>query len=215
MNNIYNTVMTFHKEISNDENHRYKSWEHCFKYFSLSRDDIEIDKACLHLSFYLASWGMYRGSSYLLWKDYLIHEDVVNLILSSDYKDLQNTIFSENDMRRIEELTKTIRKIYQHKITEVNGEARNVHISDTLVTKIILGTLGCVPAYDRFFLNGMRESELKPLKFNTKSLKMLVDFYNMSQNKKDIDKLAYEINYPVMKILDMYFWQIGYELEAN
>jgi hypothetical protein len=49
--------------------------------------------ACLHLSFYLASWGLYRGSSFLLWKDYLVHHDMVNRILSLQH--LRNIDFSK------------------------------------------------------------------------------------------------------------------------
>ena len=84
-----------------------------------------------------------------------------------------------------------------------------------MVTKILLGTLGCVPAYDRFFLDAWRidnkDQRKWTLTFNKNSLHTLIEFYNKTENKIHIDKLAEEIGYPVMKILDMYFWQIGYE----
>src|ERR1700724_165165 len=48
---------------------RDRSWEHCYRYFR-SADASTIrkdhDQAALQLGFYLASWGMYRGSSFLL-----------------------------------------------------------------------------------------------------------------------------------------------------
>ncbi|MFH1661746.1 MAG: hypothetical protein ABIA02_01460, partial [Candidatus Falkowbacteria bacterium] len=69
---IKETIRDFFKEIEGDDNHRYKSWEHCYNYFSLEDKEINKDIACLHLAFYLASWGMYRGSTFLLQKDYLI-----------------------------------------------------------------------------------------------------------------------------------------------
>ena len=53
---IENIVMEFYDKIIDDKNHRFKSWEHCYNYFN--KNSIEIDLACLHLSFYLASWGM-------------------------------------------------------------------------------------------------------------------------------------------------------------
>ena len=40
-------------------------------------DEPRIDEAALQLGFYLASWGMYRGSSFLLRRTYTVHEEVV------------------------------------------------------------------------------------------------------------------------------------------
>ena len=39
----------------------------------------------LHLAFYLASWGMCRGSSFLLQKDYKVLVPVVEEVLKSEY----------------------------------------------------------------------------------------------------------------------------------
>ncbi|WP_167357013.1 hypothetical protein [Paenibacillus pectinilyticus] len=33
---------------------------------------------------------------------------------------------------------------------------QSVNVTETLVTKVILGTIGCVPANDRFFQNGLK-----------------------------------------------------------
>ncbi len=81
---IKKRILSFHHQLQSDNNHRYKSWEHCFKYFSQGKLDEDI--ACLHLAFYLASWGMYRGSSFLLWKDYLVHREVVQLTAADSRK---------------------------------------------------------------------------------------------------------------------------------
>ena len=44
--------------------------------------------------------------------------------------------------------------------------------SDILVTKIMLGTFGCVPAFDTYFKKGLRV-----WKFGRKSLKKVAEFY--------------------------------------
>ena len=52
------------KYLSNmvqDSNHRFKSWEYCYTAFG-NLDSV--DYLSLHLAFYLASWGMYRGEFY-------------------------------------------------------------------------------------------------------------------------------------------------------
>lgn len=86
----------------------------------------------------------------------------------------------------------------------------------------MLGTLGCIPAYDRFFIDGLKKylnnDKVKYnglLTINEKSLLFLFDFYK--NNKKEINNTREEIkkitgfNYPVMKIVDMFFWSDGYK----
>lgn len=210
----------------NDTNHRYKSWEHCFNFFLQSVDEIDFDKASLHLAFYLASWGMYRGSSYLLNKDYLIHKGLVESIVgNANYKNLQNWDFTSGDdnnnknIKHLFNLNEEIKKYYKENIKYVNGTEKTVNVSDVLSTKIILGIFGCVPAFDRFFIDGFKkylEKEEIPrnLKFNEKSFSKLIKFY--SDNQDEIDPLSNDLDfythkYPPMKIVDMYFWQIGFD----
>jgi hypothetical protein len=218
-----NQVDKFYKQIKSDKNHRYRSWEHCFNYFLKPKKDIDIEKATLHLAFYLASWGMYRGSSYLLQKDYLIHKELLEkVLLSDDYKPLQTWDFSkgENDenIELLFELRDLIKAYYKEKITFVNGvKKEKLIVSDVLITKIILGVFGCVPAYDRYFIFGLKEYDDKfGFTFNKKSFENLIKVYR--ENKEAIDNLSknlefYKHQYPIMKILDMYFWQMGFEKE--
>src|SRR4051812_29076293 len=58
--------------------HRFSSWDHCYKSFGNERTDL--DTLALNLGVYLASWGMYRGSSFLLEFDYKIHVDTARLV---------------------------------------------------------------------------------------------------------------------------------------
>src|ERR1039457_2331405 len=63
-----------------DEHHRYRSWEHCYGYFRTRTPQAiaaHRDHAALQLAFYLASWGMYRGSSFLLQRAYTVHLGVI------------------------------------------------------------------------------------------------------------------------------------------
>jgi len=215
MEDIKNKILSFYQQLESDTNHRYKSWEHCFMYFS--QNGIDERLACLHLSFYLASWGMYRGSSFLLWKDYLIHHEVVKRILSMQH--LRHIDFSKEcdaEIDKIFELSSWIRDWYQKNINNVNGEAKTVNVTDTLVTKILLGTLGCIPAYDRFFIDGLRKKELSHSKLSKNNFLSVVGFY---KGNKDAFSYVQEsimrrsgICYPAMKLVDMYFWQIGFEL---
>lgn len=104
----------FYNDLKADENGRYRSWEHCYSHFIKAREskEVDYDYLSLQLAFYLASWGMYRGSSFLLQKDYKVHIPVVK-----------------------------------------EQELKN-QLSFTLITR----TLGCVPAYDRYFIAGIKNA---------------------------------------------------------
>ena len=80
---------------------------------------------CLHLAFYLASWGMYRGSSFLLQKDYRVHYDVVKEILNERYNSLWNIdceeLTKENNLNLIFEISEKIREIYIRTRNNLDG----------------------------------------------------------------------------------------------
>jgi hypothetical protein len=218
MDDIRNKILTFHTQLESDENHRYKSWEHCYKYFT--GNEIDVDIACLHMSFYLASWGMYRGSSFLLWKDYLIHKKAVEHILQN--KHLQKINYQASGKAHIEEifiLIDWIKNCYQNNIKSINGVARKINVTDTLATKIILGTLGCVPAYDRYFIDGLRAKGLGCSGLKPNNFLAVVRFY--LENKQNFDYVNAKIlensgvNYPPMKLVDMYFWELGFEADKK
>ena len=87
-------------------------------------------------------------------------------------------------------------------------------LSDTLITKILMGTFGCVPAYDRYFIQGVKSQKITTGVFNIHSLLKLADFYE--KNKEKFEKTrknlkVYDLPYPQMKLLDMGFWQIGFD----
>jgi hypothetical protein len=66
-----------------------------------------------------------------------------------------------------------------------------------------MGTLGCVPAYDRYFISGVRNEKAASGNFNIRSILELVEFYNkyyddFEQARKQM--MVCEMEYPQMKI---------------
>jgi len=221
---IKEIVLKYFKDIENDENNRYKSWEHCFSHFQKSRNDFqstEID--CLNLGFYLASWGMMRGSSFLLHKDYKIHKFAVDIIKSPKYKEIwevDSRLYRPDDkfIDLIFNLKEDVRNAYIENIKIVNAKEKTINVTDTLASKILLGTNACAPAYDRYFIDGLAQCGMIKTGFTRKSYIQLIEFYLV--NKKEIDEIQERISmkglkYPVMKILDMYFWQLGYDNDVG
>lgn len=108
--------------------------------------------------------------------------------------------------------------------------------SETLTTKILMGTFGCIPAFDRFFKRGialyknayniekisnykLTQSIERKEKNHSESFKALSAF--AMHNQKEFDNWRSEdvknwrsedVKYPLMKCVDMYFWEIGYEM---
>ncbi len=212
----------FLNNLNSDENSRYLSWEHCYTYFASCKElnDQNHDILALHLAFYLASWGMYRGSSFLLQKDYKVHKDAIKEIYNSKYKPLWgitcDAILTSNNLDLIFELSDKLREIYVEKRKNLDGYD---DISSVLITKILMGTLGCVPAYDRFFMSTIKKFKIASGNYNKQSLHDIAAFYNDNREELQQFKQKLEncrgIDYPEMKILDMSFWYIAFEKESR
>lgn len=214
---ICERVKEFYSAMNPDDNHRHRSWEHCYQFFQ-TKPNIEdpeyMDTACLHLTSYLASWGMYRGKSILLQRDYKIHHKAIEKI--NEHHNLRKA-FSEKLPNETE-----IKNIY-NLVGEIKG-SYDGNVTDTLATKILLGTLGCVPAYDRFFVNGIKFFKKTGSTLNEKNYKKLILWcknnktgLNEAKEKVDLDVLSNrtegEFKYPIMKIVDMYFWTKGKNMD--
>ena len=221
---LINAAQTFYDDARANENGRSRSWEHCYRVFRDARTDPspDYDYLSLHLAFYLASWGMYRGSCFILQKDYRVHTPIVEEILKPEYDCLFGLACA--DLRNSDvwgQYTKLYDKIdaYFDPIREkVAGRKVTTPVSPVLITKILMGTLGCVPAYDRFFEEGARYFGLEKKTYHEDSLLELVDIYEEHNDRLEEARRGMrtdDLIYPQMKLLDMGFWQVGFERDAG
>jgi hypothetical protein len=161
---------------------RYASYDYCFNYFQsfrdrgnvvtlASRDNLET--SCLHLAFYLASWGMFRGSSFLLEKSAKHFQSLIEVLASLDMKiwNIDVGDYSDANSRRL---------LLYCKDEITNALGKNNGPTDTLITKVMLGVFGSVPAFDTYFAKGF-----KLRRFDEKSLESIFTFYD--QNRLIID----------------------------
>ncbi len=201
------------KELSNPT-HRYTSFDYCYNYFKKRNFD-DIEKSCLSLGFYLASWGMYRGSSFLLQENVKYLQPTVEYIANLDKAiwniDVDN--YNETNINIIIEIYKDIKNLI----------IKNNNADLTLITKILLGVFGFIPAFDRYFCTCFREISQGQCGYRTvnkNSLLLIKKFYD--ENKQEIDSLASRtytidfltekktnITYPKAKIIDMYGFTKG------
>lgn len=223
----------FYKELQEHTASRYRSWEYCYTQFYEARKNPEranVDNLSLHLAFYLASWGMYRGSSFLLQYDYTIHTSVVKEILKSEYSTLFGLeckeLNNEQTSSLLKKLNSEISTIYNPFRLELKETEVTQDISNILVSKVLLGTLGCVPAYDRFFVDAVKKNKVTTGNYNIASLQKLIKFYEEHQEKLENLRseflIKYEfdgeektLDYPQMKLLDIGFWKIDFDLSKE
>jgi hypothetical protein len=222
---IADKIKQYHGSVR-EPHDRDRSWEHCYKYFY--ENDAEIIKrerrqAALQLGFYLASWGMYRGSSFLLQYAFTIHEGIVDVVLDSKFSQLWNKDFGSRNTDftlapLIFDLCQEIKKAYQP-----FAKAKNKTVRDMLLTKVVLGTVGCFPAWDTYFDIGYRQCGFRPpSQLTVPFIEEVLQFClaHIADFKSEQSRIDGEQNtptslkpYPLMKLEDMYFHEIGVELD--
>jgi hypothetical protein len=203
---IINKFTTF-----NTPEHRYSSFDYCYNYFFSNKDlTKDIEKSCFELAFYLASWGMFRGSSFLLQKSAKYFVKAIEYINSLDKGiwELDVNKYDDINIDKIIEIYRNLEKLV------IEKEARPI----TLITKIMLGIFGFVPAYDNYFCKTFKEITKGKCSFNSfnkVSLKIIREFYDYNEdavNGLSNKIFTYDfltgkntnIKYPKAKIIDMY-----------
>ena len=223
---IQKDIVAFHQALLRDKHHRYRSWGHCYRYFRrirLGKEILDIDLAALQLGFYLASWGMYRGASFLLWKDYKIHKYAIKELFRDKYDELWHLDYAKIRNREhtailLLKLSEKLRSIYISHVKIVNNKRQQVKVTDTLVSKILLGTMACTPAYDEFVRYGLSIEHIPYSYLNERHILALWEFCKKHDREfRVVQKRIQEngLKYPVMKLADMYFWMRGKRAAAR
>jgi hypothetical protein len=170
-----------------DPTERNVSFDHCFNYFQKYRESgkaheltspANVQLSCLHLGFYLASWGMLRNSK-LMQKNAKYLVPVVEVIATADASlwEIDAHCYDPTNIQRLEELAGKI----CNALPGVSG-------TDTLKTKIMLGVFGNVPAFDKTFRRACKEVSMVAT-FGKRGLKKIAEFYQ--ENEKIIN--AYRV----------------------
>jgi hypothetical protein len=193
---------------------RYTSFDYCFNHFQLHRErgvlpDLvvgpNLQLSCLQLGFYLASWGMLRASSALLQRSAKHYVPVIEVIASSPAAiwEVDAHCYTEANCAIVSEVAERIR------------EALSDGASDILVTKIMLGVFGCVPAFDTYFKKGFGTWT-----FSRAALMRVAKFYTDNEaviERHRVPTLEFDTGsdstrkYTRAKVIDMVFFIEGGE----
>jgi len=218
-NDIADTVNQF--SVKHCPNDRYASFDYCYGYFKSSSSEQlleDMEKSCLVLGFHLASWGMMRGSSFLLGHSIKYFEPLIEYVAEQDKSiwDIDVNNYNEQNIDTILEIYTNCKDILIH--------GNNAHL--TLITKILLGIFGFVPAFDRYFKDAFSSISSNKCGYsvcNQNALRHIHQFY--LDNKYEVDSLADELvilnfitgepsglRYPKAKVIDMYGFTKGLNL---
>jgi hypothetical protein len=211
MNEIGKLIDEF-KGRRSGNTHRDASFDLCFHYFQTNKEHVAekdyLEKSCLYLWSYLSSWGMLRGSSYLLTKSPACLKPLIEHIQKSNVWDIDVDKYTDENIAKILKEYENIKKVLIDKETKKEP-------TDTLVTKIMLGVYGNIPAFDQFFKKGFGVGGV-----NKKSLNEIKNFYDKNKNSfnKEINVLNFEnketeLRYTKAKLVDMYGFQKGLNKE--
>jgi len=171
----------------------------------------------LHLGFFLASWGMLRGSSFLLQKDYKFYIPIVKILIDSKYEKLWSFDFSQKSREQNINLLFGLEERLKAVFVENNrkdGDNKE-HKTELIITKIIMATMGCAPSYDRYFKDGLKKMGWGALgTFKQDSFQKLLGLTERHKELKGIYEIQCfikdsDIKHPPMKLLDLYFWLLG------
>ena len=152
---------------------RYASFDFCYNYFysfykenrlSELANNQKLQMSCLQLGFYLASWGMMRGSSFLLEKSVRNYTNLVTAISKMDRQLWGIDVSNYNG--------ETIALLLDCKQRIIDALGGKNNPSDILITKIMLGVFANIPAFDQYF-----RKSLKVRSVNRDSLLKIKDFY--------------------------------------
>jgi hypothetical protein len=200
---------------------RYASFEFCYGYFrrfvTESRlpslvDERNLEQSSLQLGLYLASWGMYRGSTDLLQRSVRVFQPVLEYLtgLGQELWTLDVPEYKQESVTALIEAYEGLGVILSK---------NRISATPTLRTKVLLGTLGGIPAFDNYFSRGT--GMWKP---NVDALMRLKSFYDSHRSMLDKQELRC-INfqpkdesivlYTTAKKLDMIFFQRGLEIASK
>lgn len=161
-----------------------------------------LELSCLHLGFYLASWGMYRGSSQLLQRSIRQLVPVIEALAGADPMvwQIDANQYTDKNIQALLDFSKILRKVIQG-------------MSEILATKIMLGVFGNTPAFDTNFKKGFVATTYGP-----KALRRVKDFYQQHGTVIDawrVPTLDFDTGnptrrlYPRAKVIDMIFFVEG------
>lgn len=214
--NFEEQARTYYSQSHGDAYPRLKAWDFLWDYIHSVEEwmdlasDENIRNTALNIGFYLANWGMFRGSSELPNVNVRFFEDLSGHLFSEIPEEFWNLTLKDFTPKNMEDLGVFDEGV--KKIKEFGGG--RVSWTQTLSTKLLLGVWGHCPARDRYFNQGAKKykDETGNLATGNISVRYLMRLNALRQSESwtiPEFKTPKGNRYPVGKVIDMAFFQYG------
>ena len=216
---VHDVLESYFNDLTKRLYHSNLSWENCYKFFCENHEKILEDGekseiceiAALHLAFYLASWGMYRGSAFIRRYDHNIYKGLI-IELLSNCENLWKKDVEWSDLKKANEIITNYFIGLKKDDKSTDKDKHSNRPTQTLITKILMGIFACVPAYDRYVIKALKAYNIcqtyKEDSYNEIKKWLEERNYNYKLSKS-------EVEYTPMKLIDVYFWSVGKDLEEK
>ena len=201
---------------------RVLSWDFCFEHFSdVERVRRDRQASCMQLGYYLASWGMLRGSSYLFKNTNARHYFQALDVIERYTPEMDGLAPAHFCTQGSQELLVSAYQELAAALLPKGG--RRI----TLVTKTMMGVWGVFPSLDSYFMQTFgaiaqeRNKARVFSKFGVNTVELIGEFY--ATHKQEIESLAsaYQTvdfdsglpsgrNIPAAKVIDIYGFGAAY-----
>jgi hypothetical protein len=219
-------VSKYHLQIEEGKYPRLMGWEFLWDWVQSRRSWNSLASkgakrtTALHLGFYLANWGMLRGSSGLLNVNLEFFEDLVEMLFAGR---AIPTVFWD---MKLEDFAPDAAShgracdYFDKAISAMTKFSEEVSWTGTLISKVLLGLWGQCPALDTYFSVGLKayldshshlhvRSRLFPTSRTLSDIAKVVEYNGWSSSTYRTRRGRFA--YPIGKIVDMAFFQYGYD----
>lgn len=207
----------YYSHSRGDDYPRLRAWDYLWDYMQSVDEwaDLASNKnirnTALNIGFYLANWGMFRGSSGLPYVNLRFFEDLTSFLFTeipTEFWNLTLKEFKPENTKNLEVFDEGIRKIRDF------GKNR-ITWTQTLTTKLLLGIWGQCPAFDTYFSQGFKkyETETGNILPRIISARYLIRLNELRKNWPRLEFKTPDGNrYPMGKVIDMAFFQYGADI---
>lgn len=131
---------------------RERSWDLCFNYFQDNPHPTQnMETSCLQLGYYLASWGMLRGSSFHFRETNALHYRAAIEAIEHHNQTMRGFDVDKYDSASaLEDFDAAWYALKEALLPEGGAPA-------TLISKVMMGVWGCLPSYDTYFIRTMTD----------------------------------------------------------
>lgn len=198
----------------------YREWEVCHKEFKdACKGSGNVERLAAVLARYLVAFGMDRGKGKAFLKDSRKLIPVIELVLSSKYQSL----FSLTPKVILEDCESVLKLCEASTgIRALLNEDGTYEATNTMISKILMGVYGTVPAFDRYLCASVQCRHVAgdrnfPVKHLIRMAKFYLDYEEdyFKTAVNDLRLVGGMVGYPEMRLVDIVMWRAGYLLLEN